>query len=192
MPAGATTQSRDRRKARCARCGEAIGVARWTASTALGDRCSGRAQWVLPLPGRGQYMCVVRAESGVVVDGLSQIAHTGDDSESTALGSPGGPYAVVFSLAPSSRSCSEVDPGASDELQQRRQFDTGVGRLAKRQRLRPSSHNPVGVFPRFPRSPCCRRAVIRLVTSGSYRRASITRARVTARSASPSPNPWHP
>jgi hypothetical protein len=82
MPAGATTQSRSKRKARCARCGQAIGVARWTAWTALGHSCVGESRWVLPLPGRGQYMCDVRAELGVVVDGLSQIVHAGDDNES--------------------------------------------------------------------------------------------------------------
>jgi hypothetical protein len=38
-------------------------------------------------------------------------------------GSLEGPYAIVLLLAPASRSCSEVDPGANDELQQRIQFD---------------------------------------------------------------------
>jgi hypothetical protein len=38
-------------------------------------------QWVLPLPGRGQYMCEERSRSGAVVDGVSRIAGAGEDDD---------------------------------------------------------------------------------------------------------------
>jgi hypothetical protein len=44
--------------------------------------CIGRqVQWVLPLPGRGQYMCEERSRSGAVVDGVSRIAGAGEDDD---------------------------------------------------------------------------------------------------------------
>jgi hypothetical protein len=95
--------------------GSLVGLHRLHWATAAAGEHSGCCRCL----GAGSTCALCEQESGVVVDGLSQIAHTGDDGESKAPGSPGGPYAVVLLLAPASRSCSEVDSGANDELQQR-------------------------------------------------------------------------
>jgi hypothetical protein len=71
--------------------------------------------WVLPLPGRGQYMC--EQQSRAVVDGVSRTAGAGRRRlDAEAPGPPRDPHAIVLLLAPASRSCSAVGPGTKDEL----------------------------------------------------------------------------